>query len=103
MENSTLEKILALCDEIEGLLRDAMPMADSGRLQQIEFACAKLCGHDSYISQKANQLSDRAAAYLSAKKHQKHPGGADGLMHEMRYSLLGAIREQANFLTKGLS
>jgi hypothetical protein len=92
--DQTWIEVLGLCDEVEALLRDAVPVADDHRLQRIRFLTARLCGRDTYITEKANRLASQAAVYLSARKHQKAPGGADGVMHEMRYSLLGAIREQ---------
>lgn len=95
MNQKTWTDILGLCDELESLLRDAVPAADSYRLQRIRFLAAHMGGHDSSITDKANRLASRAEIYLSARKHQKAPGGADGVMHEMRYSLLGSIREQA--------
>ena len=96
----TWTEILGLCDEVEALLRDAAPVADDYRLQRIRFLAARLCGHDTYITGKANRLTSLAADYLSARRHQKHAGGADGVMHEMRYSLLGAIREHAQWLDR---
>lgn len=96
----TWVEVLGLCDEVEALLRDAAPVADDHRLQRIRFLTARLCGRDTYITEKANRLASQAAVYLSARKHQKASGGADGVMHEMRYSLLGAIREQAQWLDR---
>lgn len=103
MEEQTLKTVLSLCDEMETLLVNAVPMADPPRLQRIQAVCMRLAPHDRYMAEKSDKLARRAAIYLSARKHQNHPGGADGLMHEMRYSLLGAIREQARFLAKGIS
>ena len=93
--NQTWIEVLGLCDEVETLLRDAAPVADDYRLQRIRFLTARLCGRDTYITEKANRLASQAEVYLSARRHQKQQGGADGVMHEMRYSLLGSIREQA--------
>lgn len=103
MEKQTLGTVLSLCDEIDTLLANSAPMADPQRLQRIQSLCMRLTPHNHYIAEKSDKLARRAAIYLSARKHQKHPGGADGLMFEMRYSLLGAIREQAKFLEKGVS
>jgi hypothetical protein len=94
--NQTWVEILGLCDEVEALLRDAAPVADDYRLQRIRFLTARLCGRDTYITEKANRLASQAGVYFSARKHQKVPGGADGVMAEMRYRLLGSIREQAH-------
>lgn len=101
--NQTWVEVLGLCDEVEALLRDAVPVADDYRLQRIRFLTARLCGHGAYISRKANRLASLATDYLSARKHQKHAGGADGVMHEMRYSLLGAIREHAQWMDRSHS
>jgi len=96
----TWTEILGLCDEVEELLRNAAPVADDHRLQRIRFLTARLCGRDTYITEKANRLASLAADYLSARRHQKHTGGAEGVMHEMRYSLLGAIREYTAWLDR---
>lgn len=95
MNQKTWTDILGLCDEMEGLLRDAVPATDNYRLQRIRFLAAHMGGHDSSITDKANRLASKAEIYLSTRKHQNHPSGSDGVMHEMRYSLLGSIREQA--------
>jgi hypothetical protein len=90
-----------LCDEVEALLREAAPIADEPRLRRIQFLCAQICGHDAYITEKANKIRDRASVYLSARKHQRAPQGADGLMHDMRYVWLGAIRERVAIRQRG--
>lgn len=97
MNQDTWNQILLLCDEIEALLKDAAPVADKLRLQRIEFLCARMCGHETYVTEKANKIARRAAICLSARKHQSEPQGAEGLMHDMRYSYLSAIREQAQW------
>ncbi len=96
-----LEKTLSLCNEIEELLANAMPQADEMRLRRIAFIANELKGFDPYITRSADRLVSRAGIYFSARKHQSEQGGADGLMREMRYSLLRAIREQANVLDHG--
>ena len=100
--NTTMawQEILSLCDEVEALLRDAAPVADDARLRRIGFLCTRMQGRDPYISEKAGHLASRAGMYLSARKHATCPGGADGLMQDMRYSLLSAIREQAEWLQR---
>ena len=100
MDKTTWQEVLSLCDEIEELLRTAAPVADTARLRRIEFLCARMQGQDPYISEKAGNLASRAGIYLSARKHATHQGGSDGLMQDMRYSLLGAIREQARWLQR---
>lgn len=70
-------------------------MADPPRLARLRFLCARMTGRDTYITEKANKIADRAGYYLSARRHAKMPGGADGLMHDMRYAWLSAIRDQA--------
>lgn len=87
----------AACDEIEQLLNDTVPAPDEARRNRIRFLCARICV-DSYTTSKANKLAERAAIYFSARRHQQERGGADAVMHEMRRSLLGAIREQLRWL-----
>jgi hypothetical protein len=88
-------EILSKCDEIEELLRHAVPGVNEAHLQSIQAMARSLGGHDSYISDKANNLSSRAAIFFSARRHASYQGGADNLLREMRYSLLGRIRDQA--------
>lgn len=95
MEERTWLTILSTCDELDQLLRDAAPVADPGRVQRVQFLCAKLSGHDSYMSEKAGRIASRIAVYCSARRHQNEPRGADGLMHDMRHSWLATIREVA--------
>ncbi|WP_343740464.1 hypothetical protein [Delftia tsuruhatensis] len=96
------QKIHKLCDEIEALLADAMPKADAMRYQRIAFVANELKGLDPYITRKADRLVSRAGIYLSARRHQSEQGGAEAVMREMRYSLLSAIRSQANVLQTGM-
>ena len=71
--------------EVIGVLQLINAMSQQGEISVFSAADQRL----------AESLASQAAVYLSARKHQKAPGGADGVMHEMRYSLLGSIREQA--------
>lgn len=90
-----------MCDELEQLLDGAAPVPDPGRLNRIQAATARLQGiGDPYTAMKAGMIASRAAIYLSTRRHQREAGGAEGLMHTMRYSLLGAIREQLEHLNK---
>jgi hypothetical protein len=100
MNQKTWEEVLSLCDEVETLLTQAAPVADPNRLRRIQFLAACVCGHDSYATRAANRLSSLAAIYLSAQRHRAEARGADGVMHEMRYSLLKAIRETAQHRLK---
>ncbi|MGU3627971.1 MULTISPECIES: hypothetical protein [Comamonas] len=99
----SLEKTLSICNEIEELLTNAMPQADDMRLRRIKFLANELMGFDSYITRNASRLASRAGIYFSARKHQTEQGGADGVMREMRYSLLRAIRDQAKILEHGMA
>ncbi|MFD2755410.1 hypothetical protein [Comamonas terrae] len=100
--NQSLKEALTICDEIEELLANAMPAPDTQKLDRIRFLAGQLGGHDSYITDQANKLRSRAAIYFSARRHQSQQGGADGLMREMRYSLLNAIRNQVSALQAGM-
>jgi hypothetical protein len=93
--------ILSTCDEIEELLRTAAPGADTQKLREVRTLALRMSGRDSYITDQANKLASRASIYFSERRHQAEQGGADGVMREMRYSLLRAIREQANVLDHG--
>ena len=97
----SLEKTFSICNEIDELLANAMPQADDHRLRRIAFLANELKGFDSYITRNADRLVSRAGIYLSARKHQSEQGGADGVMREMRSSLLRAIRDQAQILEAG--
>ncbi|MDH1700296.1 hypothetical protein [Comamonas terrigena] len=91
-------KILSTCDEIEELLRTAAPGADASKLSLIQFKAATIGGHDSYLTNQANRLASRAAIYFSERRHQTEQSGAEGVMREMRYSLLKGIRERIDTL-----
>lgn len=93
-------EILRLCDEIEALLTDALPGANDAKLTRIRALAVRLGGHDPYINTKAARIADRAGYFFSARRHQQL-GGPDALMHEMRYTCLSAIREQARYRRDG--
>ena len=90
--------ILSTCDEIEELLRTAAPGADTQKLREVRTLALRMSGRDSYITDQANKLASRAAIYFSDRRHQAEQGGADGVMREMRYSLLKGIRERVDTL-----
>ena len=95
MNTSKWDVALATCDELENLLKDAYPADNPALLRQIQNAALRLQGTGlSYVQIKASRLSRQATIYLSARRHTREPQGAEGVMHEMRYSLLGAIREE---------
>lgn len=94
----SLEKTLSLCNEIEELLRTAAPGADPSKLQQVRAIALRMGGQDSYITDQANKLATRAAIYFSDRRYQTAQGGAEGVMREMRYSLLKGIRERVDTL-----
>jgi hypothetical protein len=101
MSNPQWNAALSACAELEKLLDGAAPVPDPDRLNRIRAATARLQGSgDPYTATKAGMIASRAAIYLSTRKHQNESGGAEGLMHTMRYSLLGAIREQLEHMNK---
>lgn len=101
MSNPQWNAALSTCDELEKLLDGAAPVEDQNRLSRIRAATVRLQGSgDPYVAMKAGMIASRAAIYLSARRHQRESGGADGLMHTMRYSLLGSIREQLEHLNR---
>ncbi len=85
---------------MEELLKDAVPTPDAQRVQRIRWLTAQMCGHSSYINEKANRIADRAGYYFSARRHQQM-NGPDALMHDMRYSCLGAIRQDCRIRMQG--
>ena len=101
MSNPQWNAALSACAELEKLLDGVAPVPDPDRLSRIRAIATRLqgCG-DPYTATKASMIASRAAIYLSTRKHQKESGGAEGLMHTMRYSLLGAMREQLEHLNK---
>lgn len=95
MTISKWDAALAACDELEALLANAYPAANPALLARVQKSVALLQGTgDPYVQMKAGMIGSRAAVYLSAHRHEKEQGGADGVMHDMRYSLLGRIRDQ---------
>ena len=94
----SLQTILSNCDKVEELLRTAAPGADPSKLQQVRAIALRMAGQDSYITDQANKLVTRAAIYFSDRRHQTAQGGAEGVMREMRYSLLKGIRERVDTL-----
>lgn len=89
-------EILSLCDEFEKLVANAHAWPDPPTLTRAQALCYRMTGHDTYINEKAAKLARTAATYFSARKHAAHPRGAEGVMQEMRYALLGRIRDQCN-------
>lgn len=94
----SLQTILSTCDEIEELLRTAAPGPDTRTLNRISALTASMGGRDSYLTDQTNKLVTRAAIYFSNRRHQTAQGGAEGVMREMRYSLLKGIRERVDTL-----
>ncbi|KQR55646.1 hypothetical protein [Acidovorax sp. Leaf160] len=95
MTTSKWTTALAACDELDALLATAYPAANPGLLAKIRKVVATLQGTGlPYVQTKAGMIASRAEIYLSTQRHTKAPGGADGLMQEMRYRLLSGIREE---------
>jgi hypothetical protein len=95
MEDRTWEDILSICDQVEELLATGAPMPDPQRLRRVQFLCARMCGPSAYVTEKANKIASRAERYFSVRKHEAEPGGAPGLMRQMRYVWLSSIRDEA--------
>lgn len=93
-----LEKILKSTDAIEKLLNGLPPIANPAALSEIRMHCTQMRGMDSYISEKAGRIEEKAGQYLSARKHAKHPGGAFALRDEITADLLNRIRQQIRTL-----
>lgn len=86
---------MSACDELEALLADAYPAANPALLARVQHVVSRLQGTGvPYVQMKAGMIASRAAIYLSARRHEKAQGGAEGLMQDMRYRLLGGIREE---------
>ena len=95
MTSSKWDAALAACDDLEALLADAYPAANPALLARIQHVVSRLQGTSlPYVQMKAGMIASRAAIYLSAQRHEKEQGGAEGLMQDMRYRLLGGIREE---------
>jgi len=95
METKSREQMISCCQEIETLLANALPGVDDARLARIKSVCSSMDG-DSNVREKANRLSKRADIYFSDRRHLTYHGGAEAIMHEMRFSLLHAIRDQVS-------
>lgn len=92
----TSVQLFELADEIERILTDhAVPMPDPIAIRRLKFIATRLGGLDSYAAEKAGQILEAAERFYSARKHQSHRDGADGLYTKMRHSLLPRIRSQA--------
>lgn len=92
----TSVQLFELADEIERTLTEhAAPMPDPDAVRRLKFIETRLGGLDSYAAEKAGQIREAAERFYSVRKHQSHPGGADGLYTKMRHSLLPRIRTQA--------
>ena len=95
MTNSKWDAALSACDDLEALLAEAYPANNPALLAQIQHVVSRLQGTGiPYVQMKAGMISSRAAIYLSARRHEKEQGGAEDLMQDMRYRLLGGIREE---------
>ena len=95
MTSSKWDAALTACDDLEALLADAYPAANPALLARIQHVVSRLQGTGiPYVQMKSGMIASRAAIYLSARRHEKEQGGAEGLMQDMRYRLLGGIREE---------
>jgi hypothetical protein len=93
----TVSLIRERVDKLEAFFKEnAYAMEHPHALQQMKFLCTSLCVGDSYIAEKAARISQLAERFYSTRKHQSHPGGADGIYAEIVHSLVPRIRQQAS-------
>lgn len=100
MNSTSQQGLFEICDRLDDLLANAVPAPDADRLMKIQGACAELAGASPLLSEAAGNLSASAQTYLSAKRHEKHPGGADALMQEMRGRQLQTLRDRIRGMLK---
>lgn len=87
--------------QIEEVLRKhSDPGVNSIALSSIQRLCGNLRNGDSYIYEKAGQLSHLASIFYSARKHLKYQGGAERLYAEISYDLPGRISGQIDHLRR---
>jgi hypothetical protein len=95
MTNSNdMRKII---DEIEGIIKsNNVPEPKPFIVQRISFLVSYLIPFDSYVAEKAGEISDLAKIYYSARKHKKYRGGAEEIYRRIVHDLLNRIRQRLN-------
>ncbi len=82
---------LMACDELATLFRLLRPAAEYRTLIAVR-AMARLLRGDRGLVQLSERLQVLAGIFLSTRKHQSWPGGAEALRAEIVDELLGEIR-----------
>lgn len=84
----TSEKIRQIADDIEKIIREHdLATPDQAATGKLEFQYGLMRAHCHYCTEKAGKIATLGKTFYSARKHQKHPRGAEGVLREMHMNL----------------
>ncbi|WP_230951408.1 MULTISPECIES: hypothetical protein [Burkholderia cepacia complex] len=84
----TSEQILKIADDIERIIRENdVAIANPSAIRQLEFQYNLMRAHCLYCAEKAGKIATLGKDFYSARKHQSHPRGADGVLRDIRGNL----------------
>ncbi|VVE87582.1 hypothetical protein PBR20603_01518 [Pandoraea bronchicola] len=88
----TSEKIRQIADAIEKIIQDHdLAIADQAAIGKLEFQYGLMRAHCHYCAEKAGKIATLGKTFYSARRHQTHPRGAEGVLREIHMNL-DAIR-----------
>ncbi|MGS1052056.1 hypothetical protein ACVCIC_25165 [Burkholderia glumae] len=84
----TSEKIRQIADDIERIIRENdLAIANPSAIRQLEFQYNLMRPYCSYCAEKAGKIATLGKDFYSARKHQSHPRGADGVLRDIHTNL----------------
>ncbi|WP_246189111.1 hypothetical protein [Pandoraea anapnoica] len=84
----TSAQIREIADDIEKIVRENdLAVANPSAIRQLEFQYGLMRAHCHYCAEKAGKIATLGKTFYSARKHQKHPRGAEGVLREMHMNL----------------
>ncbi|MDH4241017.1 MAG: hypothetical protein OEW48_15770 [Phycisphaerae bacterium] len=93
-DSNDMRKIV---DEIEDIFKNNnYPEPKPFIVRRISFLVSYLIPFDSYVAEKAGEISDLSKIYYSTRKHQKHRGGPEEIYSRIVNDLLNRIRQRLN-------
>ncbi|MCA7883211.1 hypothetical protein LGM58_08430 [Burkholderia contaminans] len=86
--NKTSAEIRKIADDIEQVLREHdLATPDSSAIGALQLHASRLRAHCNYCGEKAGKITTLASMFYSARKHQSHREGSDGVWSDMHTNL----------------
>ncbi|MCA7968211.1 MULTISPECIES: hypothetical protein [Burkholderia cepacia complex] len=77
-----------IASEIESILRENdLAVPNPVALAQLELQHSRMRLHCGYCAERIRKISTLAKDFYSARRHQFHPQGADGVLRDIRTNL----------------